>query len=125
MWFRTGMLLPCFLQAHQQEWLHGSWEALDGEVVEKDVATAHKVVYKAGRAFTNRGATQLAANCDAVRTNIEEFRAMVPLVQVGCMRAAAPTAAAAGTKRDQEPASHDHAACMLQHLIRMTWKHQC
>jgi hypothetical protein len=51
------------------------------------VATAHKTVYKAGRAFTNRGATQLAVNCDAVRANIEEFRAMVPLVQVGARRA--------------------------------------
>lgn len=74
--------LCCLPQAHQQEWLHGSWEALDGEAVEKDVAVAHKAVYKAGRAFSNRGATQLAANCDAVRASIEEFKAMVPLVQV-------------------------------------------
>lgn len=84
-------------QAHQQEWLHGSWDALDGEVVEKDVATAHKTVYKAGRAFNNRGATQLAANCDAVRANIEEFRNMVPLVQVGGLQRAPAAAAVAET----------------------------
>ena len=70
-------------QASQQQWLHGAWEALDGEAVEKEVAAAHKAVFKAGRAFAQRGAAQLAANCDAVRADIEAFKGVVPLVQVG------------------------------------------
>lgn len=32
--------------------------------------------------FTQRGQEQMAANCDAVRHKVEEFKAVVPLVQV-------------------------------------------
>jgi dynein heavy chain len=53
------------------------------------VAAAHKAVFRAGKAFAQRGAGQLAASCDTVRADIEGFRALVPLVQVGLAGAGA------------------------------------
>lgn len=49
--------------------------------------------------FTNRGLEQMAANADSLRQQVEEFKALVPLVQVraaaavcSALRSSAPTA---------------------------------
>ncbi len=43
---------------------------------------ALQVLFKTGKVLAQRGATALAANCDAVRAEVEAFRKFVPLVQV-------------------------------------------
>jgi dynein heavy chain, axonemal len=40
-----------------------------------------QVMYKASKAFTQRGLDAVAANADAVRADVEAFKAYVPLVQ--------------------------------------------
>ncbi|KAF8071068.1 Dnah1 [Scenedesmus sp. PABB004] len=68
-------------QANHASWMSGPLEALDGEAVERDVGAAFKTLFKMGKVFASRGLEQMAANADAVRAEVEEFRALVPLVQ--------------------------------------------
>ncbi|WIA31960.1 hypothetical protein OEZ86_002815 [Tetradesmus obliquus] len=68
-------------KANQKAWMSDPLESIDGEAVEKDVALAYKVLYKMGKVFTNRGLEQMAANADSLRQQVEEFKALVPLVQ--------------------------------------------
>lgn len=64
------------------EWMDGSWEKLDGEMVEREVNNAYKVLYKQGKTFAMRALDKCAENCETVRTEVEEFKKFVPLVQV-------------------------------------------
>ncbi|KAF6265909.1 dynein heavy chain 2 [Scenedesmus sp. NREL 46B-D3] len=68
-------------KANQKAWMSGPLEDLNGEAVEKDVALAHKVLYKMGKVFAARGLEQMAANADTLRQQVEDFKGMVPLVQ--------------------------------------------
>ncbi|KAG1679690.1 hypothetical protein FOA52_006209 [Chlamydomonas sp. UWO 241] len=62
-------------------WMDGSWEKLDGEAVERDVNNAFKVLYKQGKVFSTRGLDKCSENCEAIRTEVEDFKKFVPLVQ--------------------------------------------
>lgn len=72
------------LQANHKSWMSDSFDKLDGEAVEKDVTTAHKVLYKMGKVFATRRLDQMAANAESLRQEVEEFKTLVPLVQVCC-----------------------------------------
>jgi hypothetical protein len=54
--------------------------------------------------FTTRGLEQMAANADALRQQVQEFKALVPLVQVSA-------SVIAGSIYHQH-----HLSCMHQHL---------
>eukprot|EP00803_Ostreobium_quekettii_P000129 evm.model.scf_11.8 EVM.evm.TU.scf_11.8 scf_11:53077-59131(+) len=61
--------------------MHGEWEKLNGEAVEKDVANAYKIMYKVGRAFAQKDLSICSQNADAIKREVEEFKKLVPLVQ--------------------------------------------
>lgn len=58
------------------------WTSLDGDVVDKEVNTAFKVMTKTGRVLQQRELTACADNCAAVKKDIEAFKPYIPLVQV-------------------------------------------
>lgn len=57
-------------QANHKSWMHDSWEQLNGEVVEREVSNAYKVLYKTGKVLTQRGLEKNAENCEAIRGEV-------------------------------------------------------
>lgn len=79
--FGAFWLTAASWQASHKSWMNDSWEALNGEVVEREVAAAYKTLYKTAKVFTNRDLPKNAENCEAVRQEVEAFKKFVPLVQ--------------------------------------------
>lgn len=78
----TVLLAVINLQKNHHSWMSDSWELLNGEVVEREVATAYKVLYKTSKILNQRGLEKNAENCDVIRNEVEDFKKFVPLVQV-------------------------------------------
>lgn len=68
-------------RASHKSWMHDSWEHLNGEGVEREVAAAYKTLYKTAKVFQNRELPKNAENCEVVRAEVEAFKKFVPLVQ--------------------------------------------
>ncbi|GMH32802.1 hypothetical protein BSKO_00636 [Bryopsis sp. KO-2023] len=68
-------------KAQHQKCMHGKWDELDGETVEREVNSAYKIMYKTSKVFAQRGLEKYAENADIVRKEVEEFKKFVPLVQ--------------------------------------------
>ncbi|KAK9803422.1 hypothetical protein WJX72_010826 [[Myrmecia] bisecta] len=64
----------------QHSWLYDPLDKMVGEAVEKEVAAALRTLAKTGKVLTQRGLLQPAANCEAIRAEIEDFQKLVPLV---------------------------------------------
>lgn len=62
--------------------MYDAMSKLDGEPVEKEVAGNVRSMHKTGKAFAQRGLQAYAANCDAIKAEIEEFQKVVPLLVV-------------------------------------------
>ena len=62
--------------------MHDPMNKLDGEAVEKEVASNVRTMHKTGKAFAQRGLQAYATNCDTIKTEIEEFQKVVPLLVV-------------------------------------------
>lgn len=62
--------------------MHDPMNKLDGEAVEKEVASSVRTMHKTGKAFAQRGLQAYAANCDSIKADIEEFQKVVPLLVV-------------------------------------------
>ena len=73
------------MQEHHNAWLHDAMNKLDGEAVEKEVASNVRTMHKTGKAFAQRGLTAYATNCDTVKAEIEDFQKVVPLLVVGSL----------------------------------------
>ena len=69
-------------QEHRRAWLHDPMNKLDGEAVEKEVASNVRTMHKTGKAFAQRGLQAYATNCNSVKGEIEEFQKVVPLLVV-------------------------------------------
>lgn len=65
-------------------WLHDALNKLDGEAVEKEVASNVRTMHKTGKAFAQRGMQAYATNCETIKAEIEEFQKVVPLLVVRC-----------------------------------------
>ena len=72
----------CVVQEHHKSWMHDPMNKLDGEAVEKEVASNVRTMHKTGKAFAQRGLQAYAANCDSIKADIEEFQKVVPLLVV-------------------------------------------
>ena len=70
-------------QEHHRAWLHDPMLKLDGEAVEKEVASNVRTMHKTGKAFAQRGLQAYATNCNSIKGEIEEFQKVVPLLVVG------------------------------------------
>ncbi|KAJ9531689.1 hypothetical protein QJQ45_021839, partial [Haematococcus lacustris] len=64
-----------------QSWMNDSWEKLDGEVVEREVVNAYKVMFKTGKVLSQRGLDKNSENCEVIRQEVEGFKPYVPLIQ--------------------------------------------
>ena len=65
--------------------MHDAMSKLDGEAVEKEVASNVRTMHKTGKAFAQRGLQAYASNCDTIKGEIEEFQKVVPLLVVSTM----------------------------------------
>ncbi len=72
----------CTAQEHHKAWMHDAMNKLDGEAVEKEVASNVRTMHKTGRAFAQRGLQAYANNCETIKAEIEEFQKVVPLLVV-------------------------------------------
>jgi hypothetical protein len=72
----------CTAQEHHEAWMHDAMNKLDGEAVEKEVASNVRTMHKTGKAFAQRGLQAYATNCETIKTEIEEFQKVVPLLVV-------------------------------------------
>ena len=70
------------VQENHRAWMHDSMNKLDGEAVEKEVASNVRTMHKTGKAFAQRGLQAYATNCDTIKAEIEEFQKVVPLLVV-------------------------------------------
>ncbi|KAF5829735.1 dynein heavy chain, N-terminal region 2-domain-containing protein [Dunaliella salina] len=75
-----GLPITDYSHANYKSWMNDSWEKLDGEQVESSVTGALKVLFKTGKVLQQRGLEKFAANCEAMRQEVEGFKRMVPLV---------------------------------------------
>ena len=66
-------------QTNKNRWWTEPFTELDAENMEATVSDAFKVMFKMGKAFTTRKLPQNAANCEAIRAELDEFQKFVPL----------------------------------------------
>jgi dynein heavy chain len=66
-------------QTNKNRWWTEPFAELDAETMEATVSDAFKVMFKMGKAFTTRKLPQNAANCEAIRKELDEFQKFVPL----------------------------------------------
>lgn len=62
--------------------MHGKWDDLNGESVEREVTNAYKTLYKTSKVFAQRNLSKYSENADTVRQEVEDFKKFIPLVQV-------------------------------------------
>ncbi|KAL0019092.1 hypothetical protein WJX77_000912 [Trebouxia sp. C0004] len=65
---------------HHKAWTHDAMNKLDGEAVEKEVASNVRTMHKTGKAFAQRGLQAYATNCETIKAEIEDFQKAVPLL---------------------------------------------
>ncbi|EDQ84751.1 uncharacterized protein MONBRDRAFT_39136 [Monosiga brevicollis MX1] len=65
-----------------EQWMNGSFLALNAEEVEEELGTLFRVAFKLAKQLTNYNGPSKTA--DQLRNKVEEFRVNVPIIQVIC-----------------------------------------
>ena len=64
----------------QDSWMGDSFESLDAEQIDRNVNASWKTMYKVSKVFNGKGLVECAANCDEIKSHIEDYKQYVPIV---------------------------------------------